>query len=68
MSRWLVWIGAMSLASLWYLSDGASCKSDIYIFPLLSRKPEPEKSGGLYYFSIAAFVERCAYAAVLNSR
>ena len=66
MSRWLVWIGVASLASLWYLSDGASCKSGIYIFPLLSRKPE--KLGGLYNFSIAYFVERCAYAAVLNSR
>ena len=67
MLRWLVWIGAMSLASLWYLSDGASCKSGIYLFPLLSRKPEHEKPGGLYNFSIAAFVGNCAHAA-LNSR
>ena len=67
MSRWLVWIGAMSLASLWYLSYGASCKSDVYIFPLLSRKPEYKKPGGLYNFNITTFVRNCAYAA-LNSR
>ena len=67
MSRWLVWIGAMSLASLWYLSDGASCKSNVYIFPLLSRKPEPEKLGRLYNFSINNFVSDCTYA-ISNSR